>query len=90
MNRAILAAASALFLAACQTTAEPQIVTKEVFVPVVKPCVPNDTPQKPLSYADDDLTSTTPPDLRYKAIATANQARKARLARIEPIIAGCR
>lgn len=90
MNRAILAAACALSLAACQTTSEPRIVTKEVKVPVRVACVPADLPAKPTAYADDDLTATTPPDLRYKAIAAANQERKARLARTEPIIAACR
>lgn len=83
--------APALFLAACATTnAEPEIRTVEVKVPVREACVPADLPPKPSSYADDALNAGTPPDERYKAIAVANQQRKARLARVEPVISGCR
>ncbi|MFN3585206.1 hypothetical protein [Phenylobacterium sp.] len=83
--------APALLLAACATNrAEPEIRTVEVQVPVAKACVPADLPAKPSAYADDALDGTTPPDERYRLTATANQQRKARLARIEPVIAACR
>lgn len=77
-------------LAGCETTAEPQIRTVEVKVPIRVACVPADLPEKPAAYADGALNGGTPPDERYKAIATANEERKARLARTEPIIAACR
>jgi hypothetical protein len=79
-----------LALAACASTSEPKIVIHEVKVPVTVACVPADLPAKPASYADDALTASTPADQRYIAIAGANQARKARLARIEPVIQSCR
>lgn len=80
----------AFALAGCGTTAEPKVRTVTVQVPIARACVPNDLPPKPAAYADDALTAGTPPDERYKAIAAANQERKARLARTEPIIAACR
>lgn len=86
----LLVGAALVALAACGTTREPQIRTVEVKVPILQACVPADLPPKPAAYADDRLAATTPPDERYKAVATANQQRKARLARIEPVIAGCR
>lgn len=88
MRAAILLAA--LALAGCGTTAEPKVRTVEVKVPVARACVPADLPPKPAAYADDALTAGTPPDERYKAIATANQERRARLARTEPVIQACR
>lgn len=81
---------AAVALAGCGTTREAKVRTVEVKVPVRVACVPADLPPKPAAYADDGLTSGTPPDERYKAIAAANQERKARLARTEPIIAACR
>lgn len=83
-------AATCSLLAACQTVAEPKVRTVEVKVPVRVACVPADLPPKPAAFADDALTAGTPPDERYKAIAVANQERRARLARTEPIIAACR
>ena len=79
-----------LAMAGCGTTAEPKVRAVEVKVPIRVACVPSDLPPKPAAYADDSLTGGTPPDERYKAVAIANQERKARLARTEPIIAACR
>lgn len=88
--RALIAVAVVLpLLCGCATKAEPQIRTVEVKVPVTRPCVAPDVPPPP-RYADGDLNSATPPDQRYLKTATANQERKARLARIEPVIAACR
>ena len=80
----------ALYLGGCATAPEPRIITKEVLVPVVKACVPADLAPKPASYADDGLNSATAPDERYLATARANQERKARLARVEPVLESCR
>jgi hypothetical protein len=88
--KTVLACAAALMLVGCGTTTEPQVRTVEVKVPVRVACVPADLPPKPASYADSGLTAGTPPDERYKAIATANAQRTARLARTEPIIDTCR
>lgn len=76
-------------LAACATTREPPIRIVETKVEVAKPCVPPDVPPPPARYADENAAELTPED-RYLAVAQANQERKARLARVEPIIAGCR
>jgi hypothetical protein len=81
--------ASSLLLAACSTSREPELRTVEVIVPITRACVPADVPRAS-AYADDALTDRTPPDERYKAIAIANEQRRARLARLEPIIASCR
>lgn len=88
--KTLLACAAAVLLVGCETTKEPQVKTVEVKVPIRVACVPADLPPKPASYADADLTDGTPPDERYKAIATANKQRTARLARTEPIIDTCR
>ena len=90
MIRTIAASTLAISLTACATTGEPKVITKSVLVPIARACVPSDLPPKPAAYADDSLTGGTPPDERYKAVAIANQERKARLARTEPIIAACR
>lgn len=81
---------SALFFTcACATPSEPKIVPKEVKVEVTRACVPVDVPAPPTAYADADQ-STLSPEERYLAIARANQQRRARLAVVEPVIAGCR
>lgn len=80
-----------LLLAACASTGkEAPVRTVEVKVPVRVACVPSDLAPKPAGYADDGLTRATPPDERYRATAQANEERKARLARVEPVIASCR
>jgi hypothetical protein len=76
-------------LAACGTTREPEVRTVEVKVPVTRACVPSDLPTPP-TYADAALNGGSPPDERYRLTAQANQERKARLARTEPIITACR
>lgn len=81
---------AAMALASCSTTREPAVRMVEVKIPIVQACIPADLPPKPSAYADEKLTAGTPPDERYKAIATANQQRTVRLARVEPVIAGCR
>jgi hypothetical protein len=80
-----------LALAACSTTAEPKVRTVEVKVPVRVACVPADTAEPPASYPDARLpTAAEAIAERFQLIAAANEARKARLALIEPIVAGCR
>lgn len=77
------------FLGGCATTAEPQIRTVEVKVPVRVACVPKDVPPAPTSYADENSSHMTPEE-RYLAIARANQERRARLTRLEPVVELCR
>lgn len=81
--------AFALVASACATTREPPVRIVETKVEVAKPCVPPDVPPPLARYADENAAELTPED-RYLAVAQANQERKARLARVEPIIAGCR
>jgi hypothetical protein len=89
--RVVLLCALALSVSACASSGkrEPEIRTVEVLVPVREACVPPDVPT-PGEYADVALTDATPPDERYRLIAQGNLERKARLARIEPIVAACR
>ena len=76
-------------LTGCETTREPEIRTVTVKVPLRIACVPADLPPPPTSYADENSSHMTPED-RYLAIAAGNQQRKARLARIEPVVDLCR
>ena len=76
-------------LTGCATKAEPVVRTVEVRVPIREACVPPDVPGAPSRYADEGAAAMTP-DERYLATARANKERTARLARIEPVIAGCR
>jgi len=86
----LVTGALALSLGACATTAEPEVKTVTVNVPVRTPCVPADLPPPPERYADEGLDAATPPDQRYLKTAEANLQRRARLARVEPVIANCR
>jgi hypothetical protein len=79
-----------LLLSGCATPPEPKIQTVQVKVPVVRPCVPADTPKPPAHYADDAITDATPPDQFVILTAKANQERRKRLADVEPIISACR
>lgn len=79
----------AAMLTGCATTSEPIIRTVTVKVPVREACVPPDVPPPPQAYADQHAAAMSP-DERYLATAKANLERKARLARLEPVIAGCR
>lgn len=88
--RHVCVSAVALTCSACATAPEPKVRTVEVRIPIREACVPADLPAKPETYADERLDAGTPPETRYLAVATANQQRRARLARIEPVIAGCR
>lgn len=79
-----------LALAACTTPSEPKVRTVEVKVPVRQACVPADTPA-PVSYPDARLpTGAEAVAERFQFIAASNEARKARLAILEPIISACR
>lgn len=80
-----------LALAGCAHRPEPRIETVIAKVPVREPCVPADTPPAPAAYPDDALPAG-PEHLvdRYRLRGAGNEARKARLATLEPIIAACR
>lgn len=80
---------AALALAGCATTAEPVIRVVEVKTPIRVACIPPDVPPPPTVYADENSSHMTPEE-RYLAIARANQERRARLSRIEPVVELCR
>ena len=79
----------ALFLGGCSTTSEPAVRIVEVKVPIIRACVSPDVPAAPSAYADANASSL-PPDERYRVTAQANLERKARLARVEPVVQACR
>lgn len=80
-----------LALAACVSPGDPKVRTVEVQVPITRACVPADTPPAPAAYPDQGAKDpAVSPHDRYQRIAAANAARDARLAIVEPIIAGCR
>lgn len=80
--------AAFLFLGGCDKTLPPP---PTALVPIREACVPADFPKPPATYADDTL----PPGAdhlvdRFRLRSSANEARKARLAVVEPVIASCR
>jgi hypothetical protein len=84
----ILVGATGL-LTGCATKGEPEVRTVTVNVPVAVSCIPSDLPPPLPAYADEAAAHMTP-DERYRAVAMANAQRRARLARVEPILAICR
>jgi hypothetical protein len=89
--RALIAVAPLVLLAACGSLREPRTRTVEVKVPVRVACTPKGLPEAPAAYADDALpiAQDAAPE-RYRQIAAANEQRRARLALLEPVVAGCR
>lgn len=90
---AIIAVCTALgMLGGCTTLPKEKPITapKVVQTPISKACVPADLPAAPATYPDDALTASSPADERFRLNAAANQARKARLAIVEPVIQTCR
>ena len=81
--------AAFLFLGGCALI--PHRPPQPTVVPIAVPCVPASVAPAPSSYADDNLP-TGPAHIvdRYRLGASANEARKARLAIIEPVISACR
>lgn len=80
-----------LALGACASTPEPKIVTREVKMPVVTPCVPKGLGAEP-SYPDTDaaLKAAGGAADRYGLLAAGRALRQQRLAEVEPIIRACR
>lgn len=80
--------AAFVLLGGCTKTLPPP---PTALVPIREACVPVDFPKAPPGYADDTL----PPGAdhlvdRFRLRSSANEARKARLAVVEPVIASCR
>lgn len=77
-------------LAACNTT-QPRIVTREVKVPVVQPCVSERVARAP-TYPDTDDALREAPDAaaRYSLVSAGRLLRDQRLAEIEPVLEACR
>lgn len=90
----LLAAPLLLALAACgghpKSAPEPIIQTIEVAVPVGIGCIPANLAAKP-EYPDTDaaLKAASGPALRYQYLYAGRKMRDARLAELEPIVAGC-
>jgi hypothetical protein len=80
----------ALVCGGCAHTPAPRVETVTVKVPIIAACVPASLPPAP-AYADAHLPRGAEHLVdRYRLGASANEARKARLAVVEPVIAACR
>lgn len=91
MIRVALILAATLALAACQTPAEPKIVTKEVLVPVAKSCVPKDfrdPPETPDS--DAAVKAAAGPGELLQLLAAGRILYRQWIAEARPVIAACR
>lgn len=83
----------ALATAACETPQppEPEVRIVEVQVPVARSCVPENLSPAP-AYVDtvDALRAAADAAARFLLLAAGREQRVARLAEIEPVVAGCR
>lgn len=90
MKRLVILAA-ALALAACQTPAEPRIVTKEVAVPVAKSCIPpgfRDAPETP--DTDSAIKAAPGPGELLQLLAAGRLLYRQWIAEATPVIRACR
>lgn len=87
---AISGLALCVSLSACATI-EPKIITREVKVPVVLPCVGQSVPQPP-AYPDtnDALKAAPNAASRYTLMAAGREKRSARLDLLERVVDICR
>lgn len=82
--------AAFILLGGCATV-EPTLRGTVARVPIHAACVPAKVPPRPAGYADDNLPRGAANLVtRYRLGASANEARKARLAILEPVIEACR
>lgn len=84
---------AAHLVAACGTTPDPEIEiqTREVLVPVALSCVPASLPAAPAyTVSKADVAAAPTPEVRLQLLAVYALERTARLAEVEPVIAGCR
>lgn len=93
MKRPSLIALGCLALAACGATASPEPIvrTVEVKVPVAVSCVPPTLGDEPV-YVDTDagLRAAAGPEDRFQLMAAGRIQRNAWLARVRPVLKGCR
>lgn len=84
-----LALAPCLALAMCQTVPEPQIITKEVRVPVAVSCV-TQSPAKP-NYPDTNEALAAAPDIfeAVKLLLAGRELSRPYEAEMEAVIGGC-
>ncbi|ESQ85396.1 hypothetical protein AEAC466_04320 [Asticcacaulis sp. AC466] len=91
MKRFVLPAI--LTLTGCQTCPVPDPIyrTVEVQTPIAVSCVPHNLSASP-TYSDTEAALKAAPDgaARYKLKIEAGRQKDARLAELEPVIAGCR
>lgn len=93
MKRILL---TCLLLTGCNTPPkpdpEPLIITKEVLVPVVTPCLKETDVPAPKPYTDSDEALLNAHDFaeRYRLMTIGRKERELRLGIIEPIVAICK
>ncbi|MBJ7410109.1 MAG: hypothetical protein JHD15_07045 [Phenylobacterium sp.] len=80
-----------LSLAACQTPAEPRIVTKEVLVPVSKSCVPSTFRDPPATPDTDAAIKAAPgPGELLQLLAAGRILYRQWIAEARAVLAACR
>jgi len=81
----------ALFLtcAACATTSEPRIITKEVRVPVPVACAASPGPDPAFSDTPEALRAAADVFEQAKLLLAGRAQRDARLAELKAAVAGC-
>ena len=80
-----------LALAACQTPAEPRIVTREVAVPVAKACVPKGFRDPPATPDTDAAIKAAPgPGEMLQLLMAGRLLYRQWIAEARPVIAACR
>lgn len=80
-----------LALAACQTPAEPKIVTKEVAVPVAKSCVPAGFRDPPVTPDTDAAIKAAPgPGELLQLLAAGRVLYRQWITEATPVIRACR
>lgn len=88
---ALHVAATCSFLAACQTPAEPRIVTKEVLVPVAKSCVPKEFRDPPATPDTEAAIKAAPgPGELLQLLAAGRILYRQWIAEARPVLAACR
>lgn len=78
-------------VAGCQTPAEPKIVTKEVFVPVTKSCIPAGFRDAPATPDTDAAIKAAPgPGEMLQLLAAGRLLYRQWISEARPILAACR
>lgn len=91
MKRALACATifAGLNLAACATTSEPRILTKEVQVPIAVACAANPGPDPQYVDTADALKAAGDLFERVRLLLAGRAQRDARLAELKAAVSGC-